>query len=382
MAVVEVKNLKKRFGDVLVVDDLNLSVERGEILALLGASGCGKTTTLRCIAGFETPSSGSIRIDDVEVVGGGTYVPVEDRNVGMVFQSYAVWPHMTVAENVAFGLKLRGVARPKIKEMVEEALGLVQLHGLGGRFPSELSGGQQQRVALARSVACQPKVLLLDEPLSNLDAKLREQMRGELREVIKRLGMTAIHITHDQSEAMGVADRVAVMDQGRIAQIGTAREIYQRPASRFVAQFVGSSNFLAASVVEVGPDGVRLRACNGLDILAAPAAWARPGEEVVLSIRPQQVELLRGSLPAEPNCWPARATTSRYLGSVVEYQVELAGELIDVTSPFDIPVPEIAGVRARKEYLALLPLEPASSRSDRAAAVPRDGTAQRNGMAA
>ena len=306
MSVVEIRDLVKQFSDRPVVNKLSLSVSRGEILALLGSSGCGKTTTLRCIAGLESPTSGEIWIDGVQVAGGGKPTPAERRNIGMVFQSYAIWPHMTVAANVAYGLRLKKLPKARIKEAVAEALSLVMLDGLGDRYPSQLSGGQQQRVALARSIVTQPAVLLLDEPLSNLDAKMREQMRGELREVIKRTGITAIHITHDQAEAMAVADRIGVMHEGTITQIGSAREIYRQPNCRFVAGFVGRANFIPARVTAVGKGQLSLTTDGGLEVVAVPVDWPRSEIMSCSQCGPRIIELLPSVNRLRPIAGPQR----------------------------------------------------------------------------
>ncbi|MGE0719826.1 MAG: ABC transporter ATP-binding protein [Alphaproteobacteria bacterium] len=247
--IVALDRLRKDYGAVAAVAEMSLAVPRGELLCLLGPSGCGKTTTLKMIAGFEAPTGGSIRIDGADV----TRVPPHRRDTGMVFQNYALFPHLTVAENVAFAPRNVGMKRDDIRARVAELLDLVQLPGLAQRYPSELSGGQQQRVALARALALRPAVLLLDEPLSNLDARLRLQMRDELRGLVSRLGTTTLLVTHDQEEALAMADRVVVMNQGRVEQVGTPEAIYETPATRFVAEFIGRCNLLPASLAGAGP---------------------------------------------------------------------------------------------------------------------------------
>src|SRR3954449_2330572 len=269
MARLELIDLSKRYGDQIAVAGATLDVADGEFLVLLGPSGCGKTTTLRMIAGLTEPSGGAARIGGTDV----TYLPPWRRNTGMVFQSYALFPHMTVADNVAFGLEMRRIGKSEIETRTREALRLVRLEGFEERVPRQLSGGQQQRVALARALAIRPDVLLLDEPLSNLDAKLREQVRVEIRELQRQLGLTTIMVTHDQEEALTVADRLVVMADGEIRQIGTQRDLYERPADRFVAGFVGRSTFLDGRVTAPGEfltaGGLRLQCRNGATGAAA-----------------------------------------------------------------------------------------------------------------
>ncbi|MBN9064640.1 MAG: spermidine/putrescine ABC transporter ATP-binding protein [Rhizobiales bacterium 65-9] len=285
MAYLELSGLTKRYRDSVAVDGLSLSVERGESVALLGPSGCGKTTTLRMLAGLVEPNEGVIALDGAEI----TRTAAHRRNMGYVFQSYALFPHLDVARNIGFGLEERGVARAEREQRVEDALQLVRLQGLGHRRPRELSGGQQQRVALARALVIRPSVLLLDESLSNLDAKLRDAMRHEIREIQRSLAITTLFVTHDQVEALTMCDRIAVMNRGRIAQIGSATDIYERPATRFVATFVGRANMLPA---ERGADG-RLTLWGE----ALPAA-APSGGEVDVFVRPQRLKLAPAGEPA------------------------------------------------------------------------------------
>ena len=259
MADLSLNGLSKHYGDFFAVREVSLQIADGEFLVLLGPSGCGKTTTLRMVAGFIEPSAGHVRLAGQDV----TLLPPWKRNAGMVFQSYALFPHMTVAQNVAFGLEMRKLSRADIDRRVEETLALVRLGGYGGRLPRQLSGGQQQRVALARALAIRPDVLLLDEPLSNLDAKLRQEVRVEIRELQRQLGLTTVMVTHDQEEALTMADRLVVMNEGSVRQVGSQRDLYERPADRFVAGFVGRSTFL--------PAWSRRPAAS-----AAKAAWASP----------------------------------------------------------------------------------------------------------
>ncbi len=250
MAFIEIQNLFKRFKNVVAINHIQLEVNKGEMLTLLGPSGCGKTTTLRCIAGLERPDEGDIVIDGKPMLSQG-FVQPSKRGIGMVFQNYAVWPHMKVYNNIVYGLKIQRLSRQSIKEKAQKVLELVGLDGLEDRYPAQLSGGQQQRVALARALVGNPKVLLLDEPLSNLDAKLREELRFEIKSLVRRMGITSVYVTHDQAEAMVISDRVAVMQSGNVVQIGNAQEIYQKPANRFVADFIGTMNFMSGEVVEV-----------------------------------------------------------------------------------------------------------------------------------
>src|SRR5262245_11749049 len=283
MARLELSHLSKHFGGTVAVRDVTLDVGDGEFIVLLGPSGCGKTTTLRMIAGFVAPTSGRVRLGGREV----TTLPPWQRNAGMVFQSYALFPHLTVAENVAFGLEMRSLASAEIAPRVNEALRMVRLAGYEQRLPRELSGGQQQRVALARALVIRPDVLLLDEPLSNLDAKLRETVRVEIRELQRQLGITTVMVTHDQEEGLIMADRLVVMSDGEVRQVGSQRDLYERPADRFVAGFVGRSNLLTGTMVAPG----RFRTAGGLSILCQEGATG-PG---VIALRPERLVLGAGT---------------------------------------------------------------------------------------
>src|SRR5258708_9819134 len=252
MPGITITGLTKRFGDVGAVVGLDLTVRRGEVVGLLGPCGCGKAPTLRLVAGFLAPEGGEIRVGDRVLSSPAVVVPPERRRMAMIFQSYALWPHMTVAQNVAYGLRFAGVARGDRERRVDRMLRAVQLAGYGARYPGELSGGQQQRAAVARALVVEPEILLLDEPLSNLDASLREEMRFEIRRLPERFAITTLYVTHDQAEAMVISDRVAVLDQGRVAQIGTAEELFERPRTRFVAEFIGRTNLVASEVLEPG----------------------------------------------------------------------------------------------------------------------------------
>jgi putative spermidine/putrescine transport system ATP-binding protein len=320
-AVLSLRGLRKEYGPVVAVDNLGFDVDRGEVVCLLGPSGCGKTTTLRAVAGFVTPTAGEIRIEGAPVA----HLPPYRRNTGMVFQHYALFPHLSVADNVGFGLRSLRVPRPERDARVREMLSMVEMGDLAHRLPRELSGGQQQRVALARALALRPAVLLLDEPLSNLDAQLRIRMREEVRVLVKRLEMTTLFVTHDQEEALVLADRIVVMNRGRVEQIGGPHEIYERPATRFVAEFIGLCNLLDGTVRAVEADGITIETARGLRLRAMPsAAVAAPGQRVVVAIRPEHV------VPAPngetPNRLRARVASSTYLGSVSRQRVVASGE--------------------------------------------------------
>jgi iron(III) transport system ATP-binding protein len=340
MAFIEINNLVKRYKKVVAVDHVSLEVHEGEIVTLLGPSGCGKTTTLRCIAGLEIPEEGDIVIDGRSMIAAG-FVHPSQRGIGMVFQNYAVWPHMRVFNNVAYGLKLRKVPKQEIRERVQEALAMVGLKGLEDRYPSQLSGGQQQRVALARALVGHPKVLLLDEPLSNLDAKLREKMRFEIKSLVKRLGMTAVYVTHDQAEAMVISDRIAVMDSGNIVQIGTAPEIYSKPVNKFVADFIGTMNFVPGKVVQALQDieKVQVQTSFSEKVLcsAEGVAEATPGKEVFVSIRPEDVEAFAEKPQDKENLFKGVIAHKAFLGNFFYFFVKVDGTMIQAQVPHPLP---------------------------------------------
>lgn len=333
MSFLTISHLEKAFGSNLVVKDFNLEVDKGEFISLLGPSGCGKTTVLRMVAGFERPTSGSITIDGQEVTG----LKANARNIGMMFQAYALFPNLTVADNVAFGLKVKGVARAEREARVVEMLGLIGLSEMSGRFPFQLSGGQQQRVALARALAPSPRVLLLDEPLSALDAKVRVSLRNEIREIQQRLGITTIFVTHDQEEAMSISDRIVVMNAGIADQVGTPFEIYNRPTTRFVANFVGTLNTFAVKV-EDGPTGrVRL----GGELLTLPSALTGgKGDEMAIALRPEALRL--GREPGYETVVSGRIEEVHFMGSIIRLHVRLAGEAVvmDTFNRADQPPPK------------------------------------------
>ena len=335
MAFLQLTNFQKAFGQTVAVRDVNLQVARGEFVSFLGPSGCGKTTTLRMIAGFEHPTSGSIVIDGVEVTG----TPANQRNIGMVFQSYALFPNMTVANNIGFGLKVAGKSAQEIKTRVDEMLGLIKLETLGNRYPYQLSGGQQQRVALARALAIRPQLLLLDEPLSALDAKIRVSLRNEIRAIQRKLGITTIYVTHDQEEALSLSDRVVVMNEGRMEQIGAPFEIYNFPQTAFVAAFVGTLNTLPATVNDAGQGHLRV---YGSDVYTTqPITKARNGETVKLALRPEQLRL-SGTGSGE-NTIPGRVESISFLGSIVRISITV-GEATLLLDEFNYPhltLPEV-----------------------------------------
>ena len=312
MAQLDIQGLAKRYGDFYAVREVSLSIKDGEFLVLLGPSGCGKTTTLRMVAGFIEPTAGHVKLGGNDV----TTLPPWRRNAGMVFQSYALFPHMTVAENVAFGLEMRKLPKADVARRVEEALSLVRLAGYGVRLPRQLSGGQQQRVALARALAIRPDVLLLDEPLSNLDAKLRQEVRVEIRELQRQLGLTTVMVTHDQEEALTMADRLVVMNEGAVMQVGSQRDLYERPADRFVAGFVGRTTFLAGKVEMPG----RFRTEGGLAI-ACPGG--RPGP-ATLSLRPERLELDAAKQTRLDNSLAGTVEFVSYLGALTDIHVRLS----------------------------------------------------------
>ncbi|MDB6095422.1 MAG: spermidine/putrescine transporter ATP-binding protein [Verrucomicrobia bacterium] len=315
MISIRIQNLTKRFGTVTALQHLDLTINPGELFFLLGPSGCGKTTLLRSLAGFYIPDEGTIHFGDEDV----THLAPHKRNTGMMFQSYALWPHMSVAENVAFGLEERKVPKPELKRRVAEALESVRMGPYAARRPNQLSGGQQQRVALARALVIRPRCLLLDEPLSNLDAKLRLEMRLEIRRVCKEFNLTTVYVTHDQKEALSISDRMAVLDSGRILQVGTPGEVYRRPACKTVANFIGETDFLTGKVS--GSDGGRVTVDTSIGsfvgVPSAATAKFSAGDAVTLSIRPECWTLMQ-ERPAQ-NAVAGRIGESIYLGEVAQY---------------------------------------------------------------
>ena len=321
MAGIGIEHITKRFGGVTAVRDLSLDIADHEFVTLLGPSGCGKTTLLRLIAGFMAPDEGVIRVGATALSTPSGVVPPERRGMGMVFQNYAVWPHKTIYQNVAFGLEVRKVGRSETQTRVSRVLELVNLAGLEGRYPSQLSGGQQQRVALARSLVVEPGILLLDEPLSNLDAKLRERMRWELKELQRRTGITFVYVTHDQSEAMALSDRIAVMHAGEIMQVGAPRAVYARPVNKIVADFMGLVNLIPGKVVRAGADGgiVAIGGEQRIEVPLPPGSVA--GQAVQVAIRPENLTMIQR--PAADGAVPGRVVEVTFLGNLVDCHVAL-----------------------------------------------------------
>ncbi|MFJ5840448.1 ABC transporter ATP-binding protein [Streptomyces shenzhenensis] len=337
MPDVKVSHLNKQFGGNVVLDDIDFTIRDGEFFTLLGPSGCGKSTTLNCIAGLEQPSGGTIAVGDTTFVDTASklFVPPEGRNLGMVFQSYALWPHKTIAANLAMPLQIRKVGKTEQRRLIDDALDKVGLLHLRERYPHQLSGGQQQRVALARALVYSPSVLLLDEPLSNLDAKLREQARAWLKRLQEDLGITTVYVTHDQDEALALSDRIAVMAGGHMLQIGTPQEIYETPATAEVAAFVGRCNFLKATVTETTRDGAVLKLES--DSQALSVTTARPlsaGETVTVAVRPERLSILTTRDKAAPgtNVIGAEVLTTSYLGSRFEYDLKVGDLVVQVVS--------------------------------------------------
>jgi len=347
MAFIEIQDLFKRYKSVTAVNRIRLDVHQGEMLTLLGPSGCGKTTTLRCIAGLEKPEAGDIRIDGRSMLSEG-FVPPAKRGIGMVFQNYAVWPHMKVLQNVVYGLKLQKIPMKSIRERAASVLEMVGLSGLENRYPGQLSGGQQQRVALARALVRNPKVLLLDEPLSNLDAKLREKMRFEIKALVRRMGITSVYVTHDQAEAMVISDRIAVMESGHIAQVGTPLEIYETPADRFVADFIGTTNFISGTLLDLsGVSGsVYMKTDFGETIRCRknPLKETPPGATIHASIRPEDVELFSDPPEFQENTVTGIIAHRAYLGNFMYFFVDIQGTQIRVQAPYHLPHEEGAEV--------------------------------------
>jgi len=366
VAFLELNGVQKRFAAVTAVEDFNLAADRGEFVSFLGPSGCGKTTTLRMIAGFELPTAGSISIDDADI----THRPPNRRNVGMVFQSYALFPNMSVADNIGFGLRIRKRPKDQISRRVGQLLELIHLEGRGDRYPWQLSGGQQQRVALARALAIEPQVLLLDEPLSALDAKIRVALRKEIRSIQRQLGITTVYVTHDQEEALSLSDRVVVMSEGRIEQIGAPADIYNFPATAFVASFVGTLNLLDAKVVDAGAGRL---AVDGQEIRTGkPVTAAGNGGTVGIALRPEAIDL--GEPTDGQNRLRGTVDDISFLGSIVRIRMRLgeAGPSISMDT-FNDPHLQLPGigetVSASFPSTAMLVLErPAAPIADEVAA--------------
>jgi putative spermidine/putrescine transport system ATP-binding protein len=320
MSFLVLENIKKSFGQTQVVKDFNMSIEKGEFVSFLGPSGCGKTTVLRMIAGFETPSDGAVIINGRNQ----TQLKTSQRNIGMVFQAYALFPNMTVFDNVAFGLKVAGKPKSEIDTRVREMLALIRLEHLAERYPYQLSGGQQQRVALARALAPKPQVLLLDEPLSALDAKIRVSLREEIRQIQHQLGITTVFVTHDQEEALSISDRIVVMNAGRADQIGTPSEIYNRPATRFVASFVGTLNIIDATVSDPAANTVDVG--GTIVTLKEPLGTAKPGDKVSIALRPEAGSLAQNA--TGDTALTGSVILSHFLGSVIRTKIDVGGNQV------------------------------------------------------
>ncbi len=325
----ELDHISKHFpardgsGEVRAVDNVQIGIQQGQFVTLLGPSGCGKTTTLRLIAGFEFPTHGRIVLDGQEI----NELPPNRRDMAMVFQSYAIFPHLNVYENIAYGLKIKKLSGQELRRKVGAVMELTELTGLENRAPNQLSGGQQQRVALARALVMEPKVLLFDEPLSNLDAKLRVQMRTEIRRIQQELGITSVYVTHDQDEAMVLSDQIVVMHRGRVQQIGTALEIYRRPHNRFVADFIGRANFLPAQVLEHSAAGWRIRIFDQtLKAAGEASASTTANSQALLMVRPESIRITATHPNNTAPTWPGVIARTSYLGSLVEYDVMVHGQ--------------------------------------------------------
>lgn len=340
MAYLSISNVTKKFGDTVVVDNFNLDIEKGEFVSFLGPSGCGKTTTLRMVAGFETPTSGNILLDGNDI----TDKAPNQRNVGMIFQSYALFPNMTVAQNIGFGLTVRKLEKEVIKQRVDEMISLINLEKHANKFPYQLSGGQQQRVSLARALANRPQVLLLDEPLSALDAKIRVSLRSEIRAIQKALGITAIFVTHDQEEALSISDRIVVMNVGEMEQVGTPFEIYNFPKTRFVANFVGSLNTADAEVVDptngiVGMDGVQFVSAEG-------TKDRKKGDKVKIAIRPERFSF--ASEQKKANVVDCTIENITFLGAVVRIQIKIGNTHFNMDT-FNNPFLELPKIGSKEQ---------------------------------
>jgi spermidine/putrescine ABC transporter ATP-binding subunit len=320
--MIELCNVSKSYGHIVANDHVNLGILRGELMTLLGPSGCGKTTALRCITGHNTPDEGQVFIDGEDV----TDVPTHKRELGMVFQNFALFPHMTVFENVEFPLMIRSLPKGERREMVMDALRLIHMEDYEKHYPRQLSGGQQQRVGLARALVYRPKVLLLDEPLSNLDAKLREEMRFEIRDLVNRLNITAVYVTHDQEEALALSDRVAIMNVGRLVQVGTPEDIYEYPESRFVADFIGLSDFIEGTVVSVKDERI-IMTMDGLELVVPGLSDVEEGQSLLVFIRPNDVQLFPASHEGGENVFEGVVDKLTYLGDKIDYRITLGERL-------------------------------------------------------
>jgi iron(III) transport system ATP-binding protein len=354
MPGIRLNGLRRRYGDVAAVQNVSLEIAAGELVSLLGPSGCGKTTTLRLVAGFLEPEAGEIWVGERRISAPGAVVPPERRRMAMIFQSYALWPHMTVAENVAYGLRFKAnVSKADRDRRVKEMLAVVRLAGYDARYPGELSGGQQQRVAVARALVVEPEILLLDEPLSNLDANLRDEMRFEIRRLHEAFGITTLYVTHDQAEAMVISDRIAVLEHGRVVQVGTADELFDRPRTRFVAEFIGKTNLVEGVALAgdvVARDGFRLHVASG---------GLAPGARVAVSIRPHHIEVLTPAREdVDRNVFTATIQRATFLGDSITYDVAIAKSdvVLRVVTPTSRRLPAGEAVALRIDPAVCIPV--------------------------
>lgn len=365
MSEVAIEGLRKHYRGVAAVDDVSLTIPSGQLVTLLGPSGCGKTTTLNCIAGLEQPDAGLIRAGTVVLtdMARRMVLPPERRQLGMVFQSYALWPHMTVRQNLGFGLRLRKVSTAEMNRRIDETLELVGLGGMADRYPFQLSGGQQQRVALARAVVTEPQVLLLDEPLSNLDAKVREQARAWLRELQQRLGITTVYVTHDQQEALAMSDLIAVMAAGKVVQYAPPEQVYRQPANRFVADFIGASSFMAGELISVAGNLATVRLQTGREVQATIEHRLDGRSAVVLAARAERIRIL-GQGETGDNLLTGTVRSGLYLGAVYQYLVDTPEGVLRIDSSHQIEFQ--AGVTAvrvtiPRDAIVVLPDEPVAA---------------------
>jgi spermidine/putrescine ABC transporter ATP-binding subunit len=333
---IQLKDIVKRFGTLEAVSHVSLEIRDGELFTLLGPSGCGKTTLLRLIGGFHKPDNGEIYFDGKPV----SPIPPYERNIGMVFQNYALWPHMTISNNITYGLKLKKIPRPEIANKVSHVLKLVNLTGLEKRYPGQLSGGQQQRVALARALVLNPNVLLLDEPLSNLDAKIRIQVRAEIRKLQKELAVTTIYVTHDQEEALTLSDRIAVVNHGKLMQIGTPRDLYQRPENPFVADFIGINNLIPGVVQEILPAERLMKVTTKVGPLTCLSHnRLKPGDQCMITVRPETASVSNSEETQKGfNCIAGTVSFAYYMGNTIRYDLEVNHEAlfkVDVQNPVE-----------------------------------------------
>ncbi len=359
MVSVKLKNITKRFGKTIAVNNVSFEVKHKEFFTLLGPSGCGKTTTLRIIAGLLEPDSGEVYFDNRLM----NKVPPEKRNVTMVFQNFALFPHMNVYDNIAFGLKMRGWSKADIDKRVKEVIRMLHLEGLEHKYPHQLSGGQQQRVGLARALAPQPDVILFDEPLSNLDANLREQIRFELRDLVKRVGITAIYVTHDQAEALVVSDRIAIMRAGKIVQIGTPVEVYEKPNSVFVANFLGIASLVPGKVVEQDENGYYVLETREGFVIKAKYSYVKPGEQGLVVIRPEHIiihKIKEAGAPSRENVLEGSVEKMTFLGSTIDLRVRIGESIVRTfikTGEIDVGEKEKVLVEYLPHKLVIIPPE-------------------------